>query len=77
MIQLRSSPTRAVNLQRHADMVIEKATERALYALSIELRGGVAALRQSAAACVDLMASLGQRSSRNRNASRTPWRTTS
>jgi len=56
MTQLRGSAVSAVNIRRHADMVIEKATKRALHALSIEM-GELAASPQPAVACVDLMAS--------------------
>jgi replicative DNA helicase len=56
MTQLRSSAVSAVNIRRHADMVIEKATKRALHALSVEM-GELAASAQPAAACVDLVAS--------------------
>ena len=56
MTQLRSSAVSAVNIRRHADMVVEKATKRALLALSIEM-GEMAGSPHSAAACVDLVAS--------------------
>lgn len=56
MTQLRSSAVSAVNIRRHADMVIEKATKRALHTLSIEM-GELAGSAQPAAACVDLVAS--------------------
>jgi replicative DNA helicase len=56
MTELRNSAVSAVNIRRHADIMIEKAVKRALHALSIEM-GELAESPQSAAACVDLVAS--------------------
>lgn len=56
MTELRSSAVSAVNIRRHADIMIEKAVKRALHALSIET-GELAASPRSAASCVDLIAS--------------------
>lgn len=56
MTELRNSAVSAVNIRRHADIMIERAVKRALRALSIEM-GELAESPQSAASCVDLVAS--------------------
>lgn len=53
---LRQSSVSAANIAHHAAIVTDKAAKRALVALSDEMRE-LAASHQSAASCVDLMAS--------------------
>lgn len=61
---LRQSAVSAANIRRHADIIIDKATKRALAALSVEMQE-LAASHQPAATCIDQMASrleaMGQR----------------
>lgn len=54
--QLRQSAVSSANITRHAAIVIDKASKRALAGLSDEMRE-LAASKQPAATCVDLMAS--------------------
>lgn len=56
LANLRMSAVSAANITRHAEIIADKATKRALAALSIEMRE-LAASPQSAASCVDLVAS--------------------
>jgi replicative DNA helicase len=54
--KLRASAVSAVNIRRHAEIIIDKAAKRALHALSIEM-GEMAASAAPANVCVDLVAS--------------------
>lgn len=56
LANLRQSSVSAANITRHAAIVLDKASKRALVALSDEIRE-LAASHQSAASCVDLAAS--------------------
>lgn len=56
LANLRMSAVSAANIIRHAEIISDKAAKRALAALSVEMRE-LAASPQSAASCVDLMAS--------------------
>lgn len=54
--KLRASAASSANIAYHAEIVIDKASKRALAALSLEMQE-LAASHQPAAVCVDLMAS--------------------
>lgn len=54
--KLRASAVSAVNIRRHAEIIIDKAAKRALHALSIEM-GELAASAAPANVCVDQVAS--------------------
>lgn len=54
--KLRASAVSAANIGRHAEIVIDKAAKRALSALAVEVQE-LAESHQSAAACIDLIAS--------------------
>ena len=54
--KLRASAVSSVNIMRHAEIVSDKAGKRALAALAVEMQD-LAGSHQSAAVCVDLMAS--------------------
>jgi replicative DNA helicase len=56
MVQMQSSAVSAANIRKHADIIVEKASKRALAALSVEM-GELASSHQPVAVCVDLMAS--------------------
>lgn len=56
LAQLRQSAVSSANITRHAAIITDKATKRALAGLSDEMRE-LAASKQSAGLCVDLMAS--------------------
>lgn len=54
--KLRASAVSAVNIARHAEIIVDKAAKRALAELSVEMQE-LAASHQSAVACIDLVAS--------------------
>jgi replicative DNA helicase len=54
--KLRASAVSAANIGRHAEIIVDKATKRALAALAIEAQE-LAASHQSAASCIDQIAS--------------------
>lgn len=56
LAQLRQSAVSSANITRHAAIITDKATKRALAGLSDEMRE-LAASKQSAGVCVDLVAS--------------------
>nr|WP_314540086.1 DnaB-like helicase C-terminal domain-containing protein [uncultured Massilia sp.] len=56
LVKLRASAVSAVNIRRHAEIIIDKAAKRALFTLSVEM-GELAASAQPAAACIDVVAS--------------------
>lgn len=55
LVKLRASAVSAVNIRRHAEIIIDKAAKRELHALSIEM-GELAASAAPAAICVDTVA---------------------
>lgn len=56
LTNLRQSAVSAVNIRRHAEIVLDKAIKRELAALGIEAQG-FSSSHESAAVCVDLVAS--------------------